>query len=92
MKKYEEKEIVKIDRVLTKVVCDTCKKEIEANKFYYQVTTGHNDWGNDSLESIENKDICSDECLTEEFKKYIELESDTKYIEINKNFNKIENS
>jgi hypothetical protein len=36
----------------------------------------------ESIESIENKDICSDECLQKEFKKYLEFESNTKQIRI----------
>lgn len=37
---------------------------------YYVVTTGHNDWGNDSCESVDTKVVCP-KCLTEEYSKYI---------------------
>lgn len=30
---------------------------------YLSVTTGNNDWGRDSVDSIETHDICSTECL-----------------------------
>ena len=51
---------------------------------YYEVCTGHNDWGNDSIESIEHKIICRN-CLTEEYADYVERASkgvNTEYIEI----------
>ena len=30
---------------------------------WYSVTTGHRDWGNDSVDSIETIHVCSPECL-----------------------------
>lgn len=84
MKIYEEKSIVETKRVLTKITCDICKKEIQLRQNYYNVTTSHNDWGNDSHESIKYKEICSDECLKKEFDIYLQLESNTKSIEIEK--------
>ena len=51
--------------------CDICKKEIDTNKGYWEVITGHNDWGNDSIDSIESFDVCSENCLIDKFKKYI---------------------
>lgn len=43
---------------------------------YYLVTTGHNDWGNDSCESIYTKAVCP-KCLTEEYSKYVNEVNDT---------------
>ena len=37
---------------------------------YWEVTTGHNDWGRDSDDSVRNYDICSIECLQKLFDKY----------------------
>ena len=37
---------------------------------YYVVTTGHNDWGNDSCESVDRKVVCP-KCLTEEYSEYV---------------------
>jgi hypothetical protein len=82
MKIYEEKPVTKIERTLTKIVCDRCKKEIEKEKHYYEVTTEHEDWGSESIESIDDKDICSDECLQKEFESYLEFKSNTKQIRI----------
>ena len=63
MIKYSEAEKVLVERikkVQASVVCDKCEKEIVAKKMpdnqdwstqkYFNVTTGHNDWGNDSYE------------------------------------------
>ena len=51
---------------------------------FYEVTTGHHDWGNDSCDSIWHYDICPD-CIDEIYKKYIERSEfgvNTEYIEI----------
>ena len=58
----------KIKYVTTKEVtgikCDICRKVIPVGRDvydkckYYDVKTGHHDWGNDSCESIEHHDIC----------------------------------
>jgi hypothetical protein len=62
--------IVNTKHKLIGVKCDVCGRIIEppskANRYdwmnykYYEVTTGHHDWGNDSCESIEQHDICTD--------------------------------
>ena len=51
--------------------CDCCGKEITGA--HWSVATGHNDWGNDSCESIEHKDACSTTCLYSMFKEYSEV-------------------
>lgn len=52
---------------------------------YYRVTTGHHDWGNDSVDSIESKDICPS-CLINEYSDYVNRSSsivnNTEYIRI----------
>ena len=40
--------------------CDCCGTE--STKRFEQVTMNHNSWGNDSIDSYENKDYCSLEC------------------------------
>lgn len=83
--KYETKTYTKTERVLVseKRFCDVCGKEITGP--YWDIVTGHFDWGNDSCESRKNTDACSVECLLSEFKKYTERSakrSNTEYIEI----------
>lgn len=51
--------------------CDICNKEINTNKGYWELTTGHHDWGNDSCESIEHFDVCSEICLMNKFSEYL---------------------
>lgn len=85
---YEEKVVTKIERTMSKVVCDVCGKEINKGDIGYEVTTSHNDWGVESDESVICKDICSDECLRKEFEEYMKFNSNTKEIEIEKkNYN-----
>lgn len=51
--------------------CDVCNGVIKDNESYWEVTTHHHDWGNDSCESYEDFDICSEVCLREKFDEYI---------------------
>jgi len=68
-----------------KCYCDVCKKLIFSKtitddgsgyncKHYvdhpYRVTIGHNEWGNDSSDSIEHEDVCSADCLANLFIHY----------------------
>ena len=51
---------------------------------YYLVTTGHHDWGNDSVDSINLKDICPS-CLVNEYSDYVDRASkgfNSEYIKI----------
>lgn len=85
------------ERIISKrIYCDTCRKLIidtsntvgmPNTKYtqYWEVTTGHYDWGNDSCDSIETYQYCSRECLTKAINKYIdETEGmrNTQYFEI----------
>lgn len=52
---------------------------------YYHVHTGHNDWGNDSIDSDNYLDLCSLECLHKQLDKFYkedEPDSTTAYFEI----------
>ena len=72
MIEYEEKEVKRIERVQSKIVCDGCKKEINPKQGYFHVSTSHNDWGNDSIDSLEQYDFCSPDCLYEFARPYIQ--------------------
>ena len=71
-KEYEVKTHTVTERVCTKetMYCDVCNSVIDDNGAYWELTTGHNDWGNDSVDSIEYFDICSDACLKAKFVEY----------------------
>lgn len=97
---YKTKMVEQKTPYITRTYCDRCKKlvlkqiggaflkEYTGDIFsvsYYSVTTGHHDWGNDSIDSIETKVICRS-CLTEEYADYVKRTSagsNTEYIEIN---------
>lgn len=83
MKKYETKEVT-ITKTVEKVigiVCDECKNDIP-NKEYFEVTTSHNQWGNDSIDSVNELDICSLNCLTKNMNEYYKNGSHTYQYEI----------
>ena len=80
--------VVRKECKVTGVKCDICGKIIPAEAYYtlekskyFEVTTGHHDWGNDSHESIEHKDICP-ECIDAFVSKYLKYADGTDYIEI----------
>lgn len=52
---------------------------------YYEVTTGHHDWGNDSIDSVEHYDYCPT-CVLQAMDEYYETTNGrdtTQYLEIN---------
>lgn len=90
------KEVVTNVKIMDDIYCDICKKRIgtiTANnnkkyleQHYFHACTGHNDWGNDSVDSIETYEICSEICLCDFFDNhYLKAckSSNTQYLEIN---------
>ena len=65
--------------------CDSRGRPYRTVK-YLSVTTGHHDWGNDSIDSVETHDICSTECLAkfmqEFYSKFNKFKLSTDYIHI----------
>lgn len=93
----KESKMIKQDVVISEVCrCDICnnmiyKKKENANNGahlinYFYLTTGHYDWGNDSIESMQNYDICSAECLHKALDKFLRdfIDSNTAYFEVSK--------
>lgn len=69
MKIYKTTErIVKTERIVG-IKCDICQKEITGK--YWQLTTHHDDWGNDSVDSYSHSDLCSRECINKALDDYI---------------------
>jgi len=79
-REYEVKTHTVTERVCVKETlhCDVCDGIIE-NNGYWELTTGHHDWGNDSCESIEHFDICSKACLRKKFDEYVKESGDSDY-------------
>lgn len=71
-REYEVKTHTVTERICVKetIHCDICKSIIDDNGAYWRLTTGHHDWGNDSVDSIEYFDICSEACLRKKFDEY----------------------
>ena len=98
-----KKKVVKeVDEIAgEECTCDICNKTIYSYTFgkaktpgatleevkYWHAYTGHYDWGNDSVDSIEHFDLCSPQCCKELMGRYIEencTESRTAYLNISK--------
>lgn len=68
------------------VSCDRCGDIIQNGEVYYNVTTHHNDWGNDSIDSYEDFDLCSD-CYLPFTEKYFKEATGTEEINISRERN-----
>lgn len=97
IKKITRKVMKEVEETVESIgVCDICGKEfhydpgLAGNKIasYYHIATGHHDWGNDSIDSVESRDACCDECLFRFIQEWLKdkdvIRSNTAYIDINK--------
>lgn len=71
------------------LTCDNCHKKIDVlntDGTFYNVVSGHHDWGNDSPDSVREHDACCDECLIEIVKWWQNYWNDcpSAYIEIHR--------
>lgn len=87
-KELKRKHVVyKTVRTLEGVRCDICKRVIPADKRrhlenrYFEVVTGHNDWGADSGLSRAHRDICP-LCIGGFLSGYLAEASGTDYVEV----------
>ena len=98
----ETKQII-AETVVAKITkCDICGKIICDSRYekmfgkvqdHYLLTTGHNDWGNDSCDSIKEFDICSKECLQKKFEEYVKESSGNRgseYFEVSHSWHYVE--
>lgn len=97
IKKITRKVMKEVEETVSSVgICDMCGKEFNYEEgltkvkraYYYQILTGHHDWGNDSCDSMQYTDACCDECLLRFIQNWLQdkdvIRSHTAYIEINK--------
>lgn len=71
---YYSRKVRKIEKETSEIEyirCDKCNKKISSNKRFYKVTTSHNSWGNDSVDSIREYDIC-EKCISKFLKEYFD--------------------
>ena len=81
MRITEKQEVIRksIEEVPIGIICDYCKKPIYPVRSYvnrkeynfFRISTSHNDWGNDSIDSCESFDACSPECATKMAEAYL---------------------
>ena len=90
MKQYTDSVVstaYRIKRTVSGVKCDICGKIVPASKLrakdstYYEVTTGHHEWGNDSVDSIERQDVCPN-CIIPFISGYLKGKHQTLYCDI----------
>ncbi len=85
MKFFGDLQIIKREkRKLKYLRCDCCNKKIINSNCYYDVIIGHHDWGNDSIDSIQDKEIC-EECINNFVNTYLSEANGTEYINIQRN-------
>lgn len=78
MRRYGERQVKK--RVVERVVCDGCRKRLEAGSTdrweppepWVNFNTWHEDWSNDSVESSKEWDACSAACFYKVLKQVVE--------------------
>ena len=87
LKPEMEKVVYRFRQKVEAVECDICKRLIKPTNYnklesrYFDVVTGHNDWGNDSIESRQHFDICP-ECIGDFMTKYTKEVKGSEYIEV----------
>ena len=87
-----ETKIITEPRKISYVVgirCDRCGNDIKESEVYYNVVTHHNDWGNDSIDSYKDFDLCSD-CYLPFTENYFERATGTEEINISREINMLE--
>lgn len=97
IKRITRKVMKEVEETVSSVgICDICGKEFNYETLpyrqpmssYYDITTGHHDWGNDSVDSVESRDACCDECLLKFIQEWLKNRSvtcsNTAYIDIHK--------
>lgn len=83
-RKTKEMNVMTSKKITTQINCDYCKSDIESNQSHFNIITGHNEWGNDSCESIKEFHACSAKCLKKAIAYYVDSERKSQYIEIQK--------
>lgn len=91
-REIKENRVEEIEVVIGKqCFCDVCGKLIKKTSEkkveycigdYWTLTTGHHDWGLDSVDSIEEFDLCSRDCIQKKLDEYLKDCSGTDYFEL----------
>lgn len=72
--------------VIIGIKCDICGRDIHGR--YWTLISGHRDWGNDSCDSVEHFELCSEKCVQSKIKDYFKdcEHSHTQYFELDQDF------
>jgi hypothetical protein len=101
MKNYTKatKMIERTIEELSSLICDGCEKPITGKRIndhtiegvpYFNVTTGHHDWGMSSSETREEHQFCSMDCVTKHQWRYFAKATGSEYYEIEREYCKLE--
>jgi hypothetical protein len=74
MEVREKKEVKTFQSVITGIKCDVCKKIEHVNQTpedWHLIVEQHEEWGNDSVESVHYHHVCSSECYATKFKEIV---------------------
>ena len=55
---------------IIQIECDVCGKIIDPGQSFWDLSTSHSDWGNDSIDSHREFDLCSEKCVQTKLKDY----------------------
>lgn len=101
-RKIKENRVKKIEVVIgEQCFCDVCRKLIKKTSEkkveycigdYWTLTTGHHDWGLESVDSIEVFDLCSRDCIQKKLNEYLKDCAGTDYFELSHENNREVNS
>ena len=71
---------------VTHLKCDICGKVFTGP--YWIANVHHNDWGNDSVDSYNNFDLCGKDCVEVMFQKYMNdcKDSGTQYLSLEQDY------
>lgn len=65
------KECIVKEKKTLYITCDICGAKVDPRN-YFHFYTHHSDWGNDSIDSLEEFDACSSGCMIQFASKYLE--------------------
>lgn len=84
MRTYEKKEVIKNEKVLKTINCDTCNRNIKDTNgnYFFNVSILDDTWTNES--TYEHLDFCSYNCLIKNMNEYFSKNKDIFSYEIEK--------
>ena len=64
------------------VICDGCGQTVRDGEGFFEISTGHRRWGNDSVDSLEMRHFCCKVCMDAFLDDYWRTPEDTDHADI----------